>query len=103
HSPLLLGPLAKTAGGFGSCGEVFRDTQDPDYRRLLGAIRLAREGIEAHQCFGTPTFRPNRQYIRELARFGVLPAAFDPARDPLDVFAADQAYWRSLWPSSGGH
>jgi hypothetical protein len=96
-SPLLLGPLAKAAGGFGSCGEVFRDTQDPDYQRLLGAIRRARAALEAEPRFGTPAFKPNHQYIRELTRFGVLPATFDPARDALDVFATDQAYWRSLW------
>ena len=40
-SPLLLGPLAKEAGGFGSCGEVFKDTSDPDYRRLAGGHRKA--------------------------------------------------------------
>jgi hypothetical protein len=98
-SPLLLGPLAKSAGGFGSCGEVFRDTQDPDYQRLLGAIRRARTTLDAEPRFATPAFRPNRQYVRELTRFGVLPATFDLAKDPLDVFAADQAYWRSLWPA----
>lgn len=99
-SPLLLGPLAKSAGGFGSCGDVFRDTQDPDYRRLLEAIQRARAGLEALPRFATPGFRPNRQYLRELRRFGILPAEFDPARDPLDVFATDQAYWRSLWPDA---
>jgi len=34
-SPLILGPLAREAGGFGSCGDVLRDRNDPDYRRLV--------------------------------------------------------------------
>ena len=46
---------------------------------------------------------PNHQYIRELVRFGVLPASFDPASQPLDVFRADQDYWQSLWLQPGGH
>jgi predicted component of viral defense system (DUF524 family) len=50
--------------------------------------------------YGTPGFRPNWQYVREMKRFGVLPAEFDPARSPIDIFATDQAYWKSLWPSA---
>jgi len=96
-SPLLLGPLAKSAGGFGSCGAVFPDTQDPDYQHLLGAIRRAKADLEIEPRFAMNGFKPNRQYLRELARFGILPSTFDRVKDPLDVFAADQAYWRSLY------
>ncbi len=102
-SPLLLGPLAAEAGGYESCGAVFADTDDPDYRQLLATIELGKEELDAKPRYGTPGFRPNRQYIRELVRFGVLPASFDPAGEPLDVFEADQAYWRSLWLQPGGH
>ena len=42
-------------------------------------------------------WRPNPQYIREMRRFGILSETFDPENDPLDPFATDQAYWRSLW------
>jgi hypothetical protein len=31
-----------------------------------------------------------------MRRFGILPAAPDPAKDPIDVFATDQSYWRTL-------
>jgi len=44
-----------------------------------------------------PAFKPNPQYVRELKKYGVIPRDFDLARQPLDYFAADQAYWRSLW------
>ncbi|MCB1126496.1 MAG: PD40 domain-containing protein, partial [Verrucomicrobiae bacterium] len=33
-SPLLLGPLAKEAGGWGSCGGVFQSKEDPGYQAL---------------------------------------------------------------------
>jgi len=96
-SPLLLGPLATGAGGFGSCGDVFKDTNDPDYRDLLAAIERAKAIIEFEPRYATPGFRPNRQYIREMQKYGILPDAFDRRRDTLDVFETDQKYWRSLW------
>ncbi len=96
-SPLLLGPLAKTAGGFGSCGDVFKDTNDPDYQLLLRAIQKGKTEIEAEPRFATPGFKPNPQYVRELKRFGILSSSFDLAKDTVDVFDADQKYWRSFW------
>jgi hypothetical protein len=96
-SPLLLGPLAKTAGGFGSCGQVFQDTNDPDYQLLLASIQAGKVQLDAEPRFATAGFRPNPQYIREMKRFGILPPAFDLTRDNLDFYQADQAYWRSLW------
>jgi hypothetical protein len=27
----------------------------------------------------------------------VLPDSFDPAKDPIDVYAADRAYFRTFW------
>ena len=44
-----------------------------------------------------PGFKPNRQYIREMKRFGVLPAQFDPGVDPVDGFSLDQEYWKLFW------
>ena len=96
-SALLLGPLGKPAGGYGSCGEVFKDTKDADFQVMLAAIRRAKSALDREPRFGTPGFKPNRQYVREMKRFGTLPASFDLATDPVDVFATDQAYWRSLW------
>lgn len=95
-SPLLLGPLAKDAGGYGSCGEVFRDTEDADYVRLLRAIDQGKRLLDAVPRFATPEFRPNRQYIREMQRYGVLSPDADTAT-PLDVFALDQQYWQQFW------
>ncbi|MGQ9573925.1 MAG: HzsA-related protein [Thermoguttaceae bacterium] len=96
-SPLILGPLARQSGGFGSCGPVFQDTKDPDYQRLLAAIQQAKAELDAAPRYATPGFQPNRQYVREMKRYGILPASFDPANDRLDVFQTDQAYWKSFW------
>ncbi|MBM3839942.1 MAG: hypothetical protein FJ398_18625 [Verrucomicrobia bacterium] len=96
-SPLLLGPLAKSAGGYGSCGDVFRDTNDPDYQSLLSAIEKGKKDLDVEPRFATPDFKPNAQYIREMTRYGILPLSFESTRDPINVYAIDQAYWRSLW------
>jgi hypothetical protein len=96
-SPILLGPLSKEAGGFGSCGEVFKDTADPDYQLLLAAIERGKAELNAKPRFPSPDFKPNPQYVREMKKYGILPHAFDLAQDTLDVYEADQAYWRSFW------
>lgn len=49
--------------------------------------------------FGVPGFRPNKHYMREMKRFGILPDNYGGiARGrTVDGYAIDQAYWRSLW------
>lgn len=102
-SSLLLGPLAAEAGGYESCGAIFADTEDPDYRQLLASLHRGKAELDARPRYGVPGFVPNHQYVRELIRFGLLPASFDPASQPLDVFRTDQDYWQSLWLKPGGH
>ena len=101
-SPLLLAPLAKTAGGWGTCPEVFGSTNDPDYQRLLTALGRGKEQLDQEPRYGTADFRPNRQYLRELQRFGILAVAPESAEEPRNVFDTDQAYWRALWPEGPG-
>jgi hypothetical protein len=97
-SPLLLGPLARSAGGWESCGPVFASTADPDYQALLSLIERGKAELDATPRYGSPGFQPNRQYVREMKRFGILPPNFQLGQQPVDIFALDQAYWRSLWP-----
>ncbi len=96
-SAILLAPLAKSAGGWGSCGAVFKDRNDPDYKAILGALHRGKELLDREPRYGAAGFRPNWQYIREMKKYGILPAAFDLARDPVDWFELDQKYWRSAW------
>jgi len=99
RSLLLLAPLAEAAGGFGICRPddggtgVLASTDDPDYRALLEMVDTGRRYLEEIKRFDMPGFRPREAYLRELRRFGVLPAG----SEPVDPYQMDEAYWRSLW------
>jgi len=106
-SLVLLAPLAKSAGGYagtpaalGDKGKshhaVFANTNDPDYQALLAAVTATKAQLDHIKRFDMPDFRPNTHYIREMKFYGVLPKDL-PADAPIDVYATDQAYWRSLW------
>ncbi len=96
-SYLLRAPLARSAGGYGLCAEpVFTDTADPDYRTMLRAIVAAKEQLETVKRFDMPGFRPNEHYFREMQHFDII-AAEQTLADPIDVYAADRAFWRSAW------
>jgi len=108
-SLLVLGPLAKAAGGYGTCQakspasagggpapEVFANTSDPDYQKLLAMVLDAKKWLDENKRFNMPGFRPNEPYIREMKRYGILAETLGP-RDPVDPYATDRAYWRSLW------
>ena len=102
-SMILLAPLAEEAGGYGWCKDgygrsvVFRDTSDPDYQRILTAIRAAKARQESAGRHDMPGTRPNEHYVRWMKRFGILPEDFDWEEDPIDPYETDRAYWRSLW------
>ncbi len=96
-SMLLLAPLARTAGGLQRCGRtVLPDTADADYRTILEAIREAGRRLDAIKRFDMPGFRPRREYVEHLQRYGILPADLAPDV-PIDVYAAERAYWKSFW------
>jgi hypothetical protein len=92
----LLAPLAKDAGGYGICGKVFKGTEDADFKILLAAITDAKAYLEKITRFNMPDFRPAPEYVREMKRFGILPAHYQPG-DPIDVYETDRKYWQSLW------
>ena len=103
-SPILRVPLAKAAGGYQWCKEtakgdsaIFVDATDVDYQSILRAIERAKTELDEVKRFDMPGFRPTTHYVREMKRYGVLPASFDASRDPINVYQVDRAYWRSLW------
>ena len=98
-SLMLLAPLATESGGVALCKEapVFKDRADPDYQTLLRNVQAAKTQLDSIRRFDMEGFRPNQHYVREMKRYGVLPTAFDLAKDPIDVYATDHAYWRSFW------
>jgi hypothetical protein len=107
-SLILLAPLPADAGGYGLCkkrngngsfGEsvtVFADKSDPDYINILAMCRRGKRQLMQNKRFDMPDFRPTSGYVREMKRFGILPEEL-PEGAPIDVYAADREYWRSLW------
>jgi hypothetical protein len=96
-SLILRFPLAKEAGGLGLCKRpVFADTQDPLYQQMLTAIRTAADALQGGKRFDMPGFRPNPHYIREMQRFGILPAGLGPDGQ-VDPYKTDRAYWESFY------
>ena len=111
-SMILLASLPEQAGGYGWCkdqaGETttaFSRPEDPDYQVILTAIQAAKARQEAMGRFDLPGWQLPSHYVYWMKRFGILPTSFDPAKDAADPYAADQAYWRSLWyqPASCRH
>jgi hypothetical protein len=107
-SLILLGPLSVQAGGYGLCRErtgdgsmgksvtVLADTHDSDYQAILAQCRWGQKRLNEIKRFDMPGFRPTASYVREMKRFGLLPADLSVVA-PIDVYATDRAYWRSLW------
>ena len=96
-SLVLRAPLTKEEGGLGLCGNgVLKNTTDPVYQAILSAIRASANQLATEKRFDMPGFRPNKHYIREMKRFGILPADVGP-NDPINVYETDERYWRSFW------
>ncbi|MHC4744609.1 MAG: HzsA-related protein, partial [Planctomycetota bacterium] len=91
-SVVVLAPLSKEAGGYGLCkiegGErsVFESTDDPGYKAILAMCTDGKAYLEKIKRFDMPDYRPRQSYVREMKKYGVLPA--DLAADaPIDVYA----------------
>lgn len=104
RSLILLGPLAKEAGGLELCREgkssdeaarVFGDTSDPDYQKILAMCRDGHDRLESIKRFDMPGFQPAESYVREMQRFGIL--SQDAGGKPIDVYETDRRYWQSHW------
>jgi hypothetical protein len=104
-SLVLLAPLAHDAGGYGLCrppdapagsGAVFKSRDDADYLALLAMCEAGMRRLNEIKRFDMPGFRPRPQYVREMVRYGVLPASFDQTKEPMDVYATDRQYWGLL-------
>jgi hypothetical protein len=102
-SMLLLAPLAETAGGWGMCktnsAPVFADKNDADYQKLLAMCVAGRDRLNEIKRFDMPDFRPRRDWVREMKRYGILPPSLDPDKDKLDVYEVERRYWDALWKS----
>jgi hypothetical protein len=103
-SLLLLAPLAPAAGGWGLCRDpktqqpvaVFASQDDPGYRTLLAMCAAGKARLDEVKRFDMPDFRPRRDWVREMQRYGVLAA--DAPVESLNAYAVERKYWESLWP-----
>lgn len=94
RSAMLMAPLSPEAGGSGACGKpIFAGKDDPLYRLMLAAITQAARTLDQDKRFDMPGFQPNAHYLREMRRFGALPAP-PPPGERVDPYQADEAYWR---------
>ena len=64
---------------------------------MLADIRDLKKDLDRRKRFDMPGFQPGQHYVREMKKYGILPADCDPKTDPVDVYALDRAYWKSLW------
>jgi hypothetical protein len=90
-SAVLLAPLAKDAGGWEICPNVFESKDDRDYRIMSTAAANWQAEWKKSHVFGSPTFQVNSQYIREMVRFGILPK--DTHAKDVDPYETDRRYW----------
>ncbi len=108
-SMLVLAPLGRAAGGYELCrpkgadgnwarntAPVFADTSDADYQAVLGGLTEASKHLNQIKRFDMAGFRPRVDWLREMKRYGILPRDLKPS-DPVDYYAAEREYWRSLW------
>lgn len=99
---MLLAPLAREAGGYQLCQKpgdpapVFPNTSDPAYQTLLAMISQGKKHLETMPRFDMPQFKPRPAYVREMKRFGILPAN-TPSDTAINPYTTDRKYWESLW------
>lgn len=99
RSMLLLAPLSREVGGYGLCkSAVFVSRLDPDYLAILQSIEEGKQYLDRVKRFDMPGFQPREAWVREMKRFGILPATAH-AGQPVDPYAVEREYWKSLWYS----
>ncbi|MCL2120183.1 MAG: hypothetical protein FWH27_17345, partial [Planctomycetaceae bacterium] len=96
-SLVLLAPLAKSAGGYESCGRaLFESTDDPGYQTVLTAIERTKRHLDEIKRFDMPGFIPRPAYVREMKKYNIIPKDTDP-NQVFDTYQLDQDFWRSHW------
>jgi len=104
YSRMVLAPLSKKAGGYGICeaksGKAVLTSRDArEYKSLLADISKTKGELDRIKRYDMPGFIPNKHYLREMKRFGMLPANHDDS-DLVDFYTLDQEYWKSHWIDS---
>lgn len=110
QSLMLLAPLEVKSGGLGRCVKsdgksagVFESKGDADYQKILAMCVAGKERLGQIKRFDMAGFRPDPAYVREMQRYGILPAMMVEGQE-IQVYETDRAYWRMFWysPFGGG-
>ena len=105
-SLILLAPLSREAGGYQLCRKgddpapVIANRDDPAYQTLLAMVTAGKNDLDNMTRFDMPNFKPHPAYIREMKRYGILPANL-PSDAKVDPYDTDRKYWESLWHQPG--
>ena len=59
-------------------------------------VTCGKRDLETITRFDMPDFKPRPAYIREMKRYGILPADLPPDAT-IDPYQTDRRYWQSLW------
>lgn len=102
YSLILLAPLSREAGGYGTCQAkgkdgvaVFTSQNDEDYQKLLSMIEAGKQRLETIKRFDMEGYRPPEPYLREMKRYGILEEI--PVHGAsVDCYQLDRDYWRSF-------
>ena len=76
---------------------MFKDTSDADYQAILAMVQAGKKRLDEVKRFDMPGFKPRKEYIREMKRYGVLDGSFDLDKNDIDVYKLDEYYWQHLW------
>ena len=89
--------MSSAAGGWQRCGGgVLANPQDPDYVAILGMVQAAADQLKSIGRFDMPGFQPRSAWVREMQRYGILPASL-PAGTAINPYEVERRYWQSLW------
>ena len=78
----------------------WKSNHEPPLRNFwLGChLQGAKARLDDIKRFDMAGFQPRYEYLREMKRYGVLPASFDLANlAKVDPYELDQKYWRLFW------
>ena len=76
---------------------MFATAADPDYQTLLALVNAGKDFLEKENPrFDMAHFRPRGDWVREMARYGVLPTCVK-REEVTDVYTVESDYWKSLW------
>jgi hypothetical protein len=94
---LLRAPLAKDSGGLGICSRiVFENKNDPLFKEIVQSLNRTRKKLEQDKRFDMSGFRPNKDYIREMQKYGLIKKNLQDD-ETFDYYKIEREYFDSWY------